>query len=787
MVYAIWEINQSSEILPNITLGFKLYDSCYNQVRSLMGTAWILSGKKQTVPNFSCHTERMPSAIVGDMPSKASIPMARILGLYRYPQISYASAHPILSDKLQFPSFFRTIPNDDYEVIEMAHLVGYFNWSWVGIITSDNELGRSGSQLLIKKVEENGGCVAFLEILPNHNSMESVLSIIDVIKNSKATVIVVYSTMENLIPLMEEASVKNITNKVWFASSSWSITSDFPRTDILTTLNGSIGVAQPSGKIPGFKEFLQSVHPSKFTNDIFVKTFWEKAFSCVWPSGNPSNNSSSLNTSLYQSPWCTGEEKVDSIDPNVYDVYNFRYTYKIHTAVFAIAYALHQMHTCITGQGPFVNGSCADVFRHKPWQLLYYIKKVNFKNTGGEKIYFDKNGDIPLSLDILNWQLYRNGSNQYINIGKIDTRSAKGNELQVEERSIVWNDHRHPPVSLCSNPCPKGFRRAAQQGQKICCFDCVPCSEGEILNPNDGAKCLKCPEDQWPNISKEKCLPKSIQFLAYDELLGSSLACISVLCCALTFSVLFLFIIKRKTPIVKANNRELSYLLLMSLMLCFLCSLVFIGRPNMMTCMLRQVLFGIIFSLSLSAILAKTITVIMVFSATNPDSRIKRLVGLRIPIYIVPCCTMIQIVLCLVWLCSSAPFEEFNMVAEIGTIVLECNEGSKVFFACVLGYMGLLASVSLLVAFLARKLPDTFNEAKFITFSMLVFASVWITFIPAYLSTKGKHMVAVEIFAIISSSAGLLVCIFFPKCYIILLQPEMNNKKLITGRTVREK
>ncbi|KAM4013560.1 extracellular calcium-sensing receptor-like [Anomaloglossus baeobatrachus] len=781
MIFTIQEINQSPDILPNITLGFKLYDSCYNHVRSLIETTLILSGKQQTVPNFNCHKERIPSAIIGDMTSKASIPMARILGLYRYPQVSYASAHPILSDKLQFPSFFRTIPNDDYEVFEMAHLVSYFNWTWVGILTSDNELGRTGSQLLIKKVEQNGGCIAFVEILPIQNSMESVLRIIDVIKKSKATAIIVYSTMENLISLMEEPSFNNITDKIWFATSSCSITSDFPRINILTTLNGSLGYAQPSGKIPGFKEFLQSVHPSKFPNDVFVKTFWEKAFGCVWPIENTYNNYSSLNTSEDPSVWCTGNEKVDSIDPNVYDVNNFRYTYKTHNSVFAIAYALHQMHTCIPGQGPFINGSCAEVLNHKPWQLRYYVKKVNFVNTAGEQIYFDKNGDIPLSLDVLNWQLYPNGSNQYITIGKIE----KGNQLQIEEEKIVWNVHGHPPVSLCNNPCQTGFRRATQQGQKICCFDCVPCSEGEILNPNDGTKCLTCPVDQWPNQSKEKCVPKSIQFLAYDELLGSTLACISVICCALTFSVLCLFIIKHKTPIVKANNRELSYLLLISLIFCFLCSLVFIGRPNIITCMLRQVLFGIIFSLCLSAILAKTITVIMVFSATNPDSRIKRLVGLRIPVFIVPFCTTIQIVLCIVWLCSQAPFEEFNIVAELGTIVLECNEGSNVFFACVLGYMGLLAAISLLVAFLARNLPDTFNEAKFITFSMLVFASVWITFVPAYLSTKGKNMVAVEIFAIISSSAGLLVCIFFPKCYIILLQPEMNNKRFITGKKAR--
>ncbi|XP_063804234.1 extracellular calcium-sensing receptor-like [Pseudophryne corroboree] len=781
MVYAIWEINMSTDILPNITLGFKLYDTCYNEVRSLMGTSWILSGKKQTVPNFNCDMEGIPAAIVGDMTSKASIPMGRSLGLYRFPQISYAAAHPILSDKLQFPSFLRTIPNDDYEIVEIANLVSHFNWTWVGIISSDNELGRSGSQLLTKEVERHGGCIAFLEILPIYSSMESVLQIIDVIKKSKATAIVVYSTMENLIPLMEEASFHNITDKVWFGCGSWSISSDFPRRDILTTLNGSLGLSPPSGKIPGFKEFLYSIHPSKYPDDILMKTFWQNAFGCVWKTDNAYNYTFS-NTSEDQVHWCTEKERLDSIDPNVYNVNTFVYTYKIHNAVFAIAHALHEMHSCLPGKGPFLNGTCSDISSYQHWQLLYYIKKVNFLNTAGEKVFFDKNGDIPLYMDILNWQLYDNGSNQYVHIGSFDARAPKGHELQLEEEKIVWNRHSHPPISVCSNPCPKGFRRSTGQGKKICCFDCVPCSDGDILNPNDSAECLRCPEDQWPNSSKEKCVPKPIQFLSYDELLGSSLTFISIICCALTLSVLCLFIVKHKTPIVKANNRELSYLLLVSIMFCFMCSLVFIGQPNMLTCMLRQVVFGIIFSICLSAILAKTITVIMVFSAPNPDSKIKRLVGLRIPIYIVPSCTLVQIVLCLLWLSTSAPFEELNMVAEIGTIIIECNEGSKVLFACVLGYMGLLASLSLLVAFLARNLPDTFNEAKFITFSMLVFASVWITFIPAYLSTKGKHMVAVEIFAIISSSAGLLVCIFFPKCYVILLQPEMNNKRNITGR-----
>ncbi|XP_075060982.1 vomeronasal type-2 receptor 26-like [Mixophyes fleayi] len=419
-------------------------------------------------------------------------------------------------------------------------------------------------------------------------------------------------------------------------------------------------------------------------------------------------------------------------------------------------------------------------------QVTHYIQNVRVKLEYGREVFFDKNGDLPAVYDIVNWQQSDHRVMKQVKVGSYDTAVNNGSILTINSSAMMWvNQQNQVPPSVCSESCSPGLRKVPIRGLPVCCYQCVPCPQGEISNQTDSLDCFKCPWDVWPNLQRDRCVPKSIEFLSYEEPLGATLSGSGITSFTVPLTILGLYHKKKNTPIIKANNYTLSCLLLVSLSCCFLSSLTFIGYPQSTKCFLRQATFGMVFALCISCVLSKTVMVVFAFMATKPGSSLRKWATPQVSYIIIICCSLLQFILCALWMSISPPFPRNDIQTYPGVIIAECNEGSPTAFWCMVGYLSLLASVSFIVAFLARRLPDSFNETKFITFSMLAFLSVWVSFIPASLSAQGKYTVAMEVFAIIFSTWALVICMFLPKCFIILFRPDMNSRESLLRKQTK--
>ncbi|KAM3936866.1 vomeronasal type-2 receptor 26-like [Leptodactylus fuscus] len=741
---AVDEMNNRSDLLPNITLGYHIYDSCGDVNKVIKDVLQILSGHTVTAPNYSCMENDAVVGFIGDLHSTTTLPMARLLTLYGYTQISYGARDPVLSDKRLYPNFFRTVPDDKIQFSAFVKLLERFQWNWVGIITSDDESGRQELQQIIRQFTSHQICVEFT-ILVSIDSYMNVASALQILSSTDVIIICGTYSVTYMKFLTSVAHVLN--NKTLILPNSWSL----PKELIVygergVAANCSLVFSIPRYNVTG-KEFLNILHIPHRPSDGILEEIWMTTCYCF--SGNKLKDD--LMPLMCSSPFhhCSNEEKYDL-------QYNFpedTTPSRVYTAVYIMAQALQDISTFLNGDG-----------KRNPLQISYYkSRSESHKNKTHKRVAQGATGW--LREEVISWT----------SVGRFDPSLSEDKQLNMNPQIITWK-HNQIPKGRCNDLCLPGTQKFPMEGYHICCSDCLPCSKGEYANTSDSEICQRCPEDEWPNEGKDTCVLRDSEFFSYEtDVLSSVFSTISILLSLITVSIIGIFTLFRNTPIVRANNRNLSFILLSSLIFSLLSVFLFIGRPVDITCMVRQICFGSFFTVAVSSVLAKTFIVYIAFKATRPDSSWRKCVGVKLPYSVVLVCSSIQIVNAVIWLSVSPPYQEYNLDYP-GKIIIQCNEGSVLAFYLMLGYMGFLAVLSFVLAFMVRTLPDIYNEAKYITFSMLVFCSVWICAIPAYLSSTGKHMVIVEIFAILCSGGGILSCMFLPKCYNILIDPEVSSK-----------
>ncbi|XP_076222677.1 metabotropic Glutamate Receptor [Nomia melanderi] len=773
MLFAVDQINSNKKMLPGIVLGVHILDTCGRDTYALNQSLHFVRASLSNldISVLECADKSVPKVkktatagpifgVIGGSYSSVSLQVANLLRLFHIPQISPASTAKALSDKTRFDYFARTVPPDTFQSIALVDVVKSANWSYVSTVYSEGSYGEYGIEVFTREATERNVCIAAALKVPSaaddHVFDDIILRLS---KKSNARAVVLFTRAEDARGILEAARRSNLSQPFqWLASDGWG-----RQTKLVEGLEeeaeGAITVELQSKNIPGFDDYMASLTPDKNRRNPWFAEYWEEVFGCVLkksPLLSPNGTACSSNLRLTAATGYEQESKVQFVVD----------------AVYAFGYALHNLQRDMC---PNRIGLCTTMANYDRGVFYRnYLLNVSFTDEAGSEVKFDEHGDGLARYEILNFRKSdHNGTNgyHYRVVGKWF------NSLDISTEDLVWaRGTKDIPISACSLPCEPGMIKK-QQGD-TCCWVCDQCEEYEYVY--DEYTCVECKAGYWPHDDKRGCYQLPINHIRWDSAFAIVPAVISCLGIVATLAVACLLFHHRDTPLVKASGRELTTILLAGVLVCYLNTFLLLMTPTTVTCILQRLGVGVSFSAVYGALLTKTSRIARIFDSASRSAVRPRYISPTSQMCIAAALIAFQIVLTLVWMIVEPPGTRFSY-PDRKQVILKCNIQDMSFLFSQL-YNAILILVSTIYAVKTRKIPENFNESKFIGFTMYTTCIIWLAFVPIYFGTGNAHETQITTLCVaISLSASVtLVCLYSPKVYIILFQPDKNIRRKVT-------
>ncbi|RUS70663.1 hypothetical protein EGW08_021571 [Elysia chlorotica] len=450
-----------------------------------------------------------------------------------------------------------------------------------------------------------------------------------------------------------------------------------------------------------------------------------------------------------------------------------------------MAHGLHNMHQDLCPQGS--KGLCPAMTPINGSLYLRYLLNVRFKSSEmKEEVYFDSKGDPPGRYEILNYQpkIQANGNTtyNYVTIGHWMNGSLllNGHSIYWPRRSQGYSHSTGSFSSDCSDPCKPGEAKKVK-GQ-ACCWVCTKCVDNEILVDNN-TDCRACALGMWPNLNKTDCLEIPIEFIDIGD--TEAIVCVSLAClgmCA-TAWVAAIFARNHNTPIVKASTRELSYILLIGIALAFSSNFFIVSKPCREFCYIVRILPGLSFSLIYGALVTRTNRIARILEGSKRILTKKpKFMSASAQLVITGIIIGVECAVIVGMLLYQPPNSKLDYPSR-QEVRLVCDT-STLGIVVPLGFDLVLILLCTIYAVKTRNLPENFNEAKFIGFTMYATCVIWMGFFPIYFA--GEHKEVTLCICVSLSAAIALLLLFVPKVYIIVWVPEKNTRgAFTTSRDVR--
>ncbi|XP_017789864.1 PREDICTED: metabotropic glutamate receptor 2 [Habropoda laboriosa] len=768
MLYTLDKLNEGEGIVPGVKIGAHILDDCDKDTYGLEMAVDFIKGSISNIDGAEYHcnktaVRKVISGVVGAASSVTSIQVANLLRLFRIPQVSFFSTSPELSNKQRFEYFTRTIPSDHYQVKAMVDIVLKMGWSYVSIIYEESNYGIKAFEELEELLGKYDICIAIKEKLVKDSGVAEETAydniVLKLLTKPRARGCIIFGSDQEVAGVMRAVRRCNATGAFsWIGSDGWSargLVSNGNEPEV----EGTLSVQPQANPVKGFEEyFLNLTVENNRRNPWFVE-FWEDHFQCRYP-----NASKTPYNQKYTKP-CTTKERLTKQDTAFEDQLQF-----VSDAVMAFAYAFRDMHKDLCGGKP---GLCDSMKPTKGTELLKYLRKVDFEGLSGDKFKFDKNGDGPARYNIIHFKQIEPGKYKWVRVGKY----LEG-ELRLNRSEIQFKlGHPQPPESVCSLPCEVGQAKKYVEGER-CCWHCFNCTQYQIRDPKDETQCIACRQGTVPDETHSTCRDIPEEFLRPESGWAIGAMAFSATGIFITMFVCGVFLKHNDTPVVRASGRELSYVLLSGILLCYLVTFALVLRPTDIVCGIQRFAAGFCFTVVYAALLTKTNRISRIFNASKHSAKRPSFISPRSQLIICSGLVFAQILINGVWMVID-PAKAMHHYPTREDNLLVCNSYIDASYMIAFAYPILLIVVCTVYAVLTRKIPEAFNESKHIGFTMYTTCVIWLAFVPLYFGTGNNVALRITSMSVtISLSASVTIaCLFSPKLYIILIRPERNVRQ----------
>nr|UUZ33031.1 taste receptor type 3 [Indicator maculatus] len=758
MKFAIKEINNSTSLLPGVQLGYDMYDTCFEPLAALQPNLLFLTRNGTRAIGLHCnYSDYQPrvTAVIGPHKSDLCLATAKLFSFFLIPQVSYGGSSEQLSDPELYPSFYRTVPSDKNLVEAVVQLVNNFGWNWIATIGSDDEYGRGAQAQFSSMAGDHSICIAFEGLIPTDladpRSKAHLKDTITAINKTNVNIIILFAYTKPAQALLRHSIRMGLSKKVWIGTEAWMLSNTAASIPNIQSIGTVLGFIMKTSRVPGFQNYVTdlftSVQQEKFCQES------REATQLMGPDPLPTRCQSCDHVSL----------------GDIWPTLSLSQVQPVHVAVYSVAHALHRALGCTHRACPR-----API---RPWQLLHFMNTLPFQ-VNGQSFRFDQSHGTHTGYKLIFWS-WKNSSLTYLPVGDYE------GSLDINNSLIYFHTaDQKEPTSECLRHCKPGQFREIK-GFHLCCYDCTDCPENTFWSHKDSSTCTPCPQQQWAPARSTQCYERSQRYLLWHEPLTIALLTLMAITTALTCLTALLFLRNLQTPLVRAAGGRLSLFALLSLVLLCLSCCLHIGEPSDHLCMAQQVLHALGLTGCFSTFFVKSLEITLVTEFPRCAPSLLHWVTQRAWL-LVALCLLTECSLCCCYLrlgpdCLVADYKSLPR-----EVLLVCHTQSWGAFTLLHGYNGCLALVCFLGTFMVQSRGKKYNMARGITFAILMYFITCIFFVAFFATLKTVLRSVTQICTILTTSLGILGTYYIPKCYIILLKPELNTEDYCQYSTKEE-